>query len=108
MALQNNRSSSRILIENAITNNTFNLHEVEMTIRSVLENSFNYLMKLEESYVNVCRFNLTSDDIYTNQDGKICVSVNKNFIDEVDRKAYKYSNLYNKYVDLDTINEICI
>lgn len=103
MAVKNTRSSTRVLVENAFTNNTFDLHEVEMTIRSVLENSFNYLMGLEESYVNVCRFNLTSDDIYTNQDGKICVSVPKNFIDEVDRKPYKYSDYYNKYIDLDTI-----
>lgn len=105
MAIENNRTSSELYHENAYTNNTFSLPETERAIKSTLENSFNYLKNLQKSYISIARFNKTEADIYFDQDGRPCISLDKDFIDVSKRKPYKLSEYYNTYVGVDTLVE---
>lgn len=92
-------------LANAFTNNTFDLPKVETAIKSTIENSFNYLKRLQRSYINICRFSLTEDDMYLTTDNKICVSLDKDFIETPKRKDYRLSSFYNKFVTIDTVAE---
>jgi hypothetical protein len=88
---------------NINTNNTFNEDLMNSTIKAAVETSFKYLRNLQRSYVNILRFNLTNDDIYSDINHKVCVSLDKDFIDAVKRKEYKNSEYYGNYVTLDEI-----
>lgn len=103
--IENNRTSLRVNHENAYTNNTFDLIETEQTIRHTIENSFHYLKHLQRSYMNIIRFNLTEEDVYTDRDNKLCVSLHKDFIEATKRKLYRDSKYYNKYLDINTLEE---
>ena len=103
MAIEKNRAASEISLENAFTNNTFSLSGMEKVIRDTMENSFNFLMRLQQSYTEIHRFNFTESDIYVNENGKNCISVPKDFIDGAMRKVYRHSRYYNKFIDLSTV-----
>lgn len=103
MATENNRTSSELFHENAYTNNTFSLEETERTIKSTLENSFNYLKGLQKSYISISRFNKTEHDLFFDSLYRPCISLDKDFIDSTKRKDYKMSEFYNTFVDIQTI-----
>lgn len=88
---------------NAYTNNTFDLPKVETSIKLTIENSFNYLKNLQRSYIDICRFSLTEDDLYLTSDNKLCISLDKDFIEGAKRKDYRYSSLYNTFITIDTV-----
>ena len=98
-----NRVLYDITHTNAYTNNTFNLNETEKSIIETCNNSFNYLINLQRSYISIYRFNLTEQDVYTNHNNKICVTVNKDFIHFNLRSKYKNSDFYNKYISFETL-----
>lgn len=99
-----NTNMTEPLYLNAFTNNTFDLSEVENTIRRTIDNSFWYLKDLQKSYISLHRFNFSEEDLYVNEDGRVCLTLDKDFIENSKRKAYKYSKFYNK---LATIDDIC-
>lgn len=101
--MEYNRSSTDIFKEDAFTNNTFSLKDTERTLRKTLENSFNYLKKLQKSYINIKKFVKSEDDFYIDDDGNLCLSLDKDFIHNGSRKAYRTSEFYNKYIDIQTI-----
>ena len=70
-----NRTEFPINHANAYTNNTFSLTETEKNLKRACFNSFNYLEKLQKSYVSVHRFNLTENDLYTDYDDKVCLTI---------------------------------
>ena len=77
--MEYNRSSTDIFKEDAFTNNTFSLKDTEGTLRKTLENSFNYLKKLQKSYINIKKFVKSEDDFYIDDDGNLCLYMS--FID---------------------------
>lgn len=99
--------ANRVLHENthvnAYTNNTFSLEETEKSIRRTCDNSFNYLKELQRSYVSIRRFNLTENDTYTDHNNKVCISLDKDFIDFPLRKKYKNSPYYSKYIPFNEV-----
>lgn len=105
MAIEINKTSSKIYHENAYTNNTFDLSSMHRTVKNTMENSFNYLMRVQKSYLGIYRFNFSEKDVYTDPDGKICISVDKDFIDGRARKEYRHSQYYNKFIDQKSIRE---
>lgn len=100
-----NRTEFPINHANAYTNNTFSLTETEKNLKRACFNSFNYLEKLQKSYVSIHRFNLTENDLYTDYDDKVCLTIDKDFIDFSLRKEYMKSDYYNKYVGIQTLCE---
>lgn len=105
MPVKSNRTSSDFIHANAFTNNTFNLKETELAIKSKVFNSFQYLKGLQKSYVDFDKFILSEDDLFMDIDKNIYVSVSKDFIEVAKRKLYKESEFYNQYLTLDTIGE---
>ena len=89
---------------NALTNNTFSLVKTEKHLKRAMYNSFNYLRELQDSYISIHRFNLTEQNLYTDYNNKICLTIDKDFIDYPLRKAYRSSAYYNKYVDIDVLS----
>ena len=98
MAIVNTLSNNNLV--NALVNNTFYVDKFENAIRNAMYNSFNYLEEIQEAFINIHRFNLNEDDLYTDRDGNICFSINKDFIDGSKRKMYKHSQFYNKWLTL--------
>ena len=101
--MEYNRSSSDIFKGEALTNNTFSIKDTEGTLRKTLENSFSYLKKLQKSYIDLKKFVKSEDDFYMDNDGNLCLSLDKDFIHSSNRKAYRTSEFYNKYIDIQTI-----
>ena len=98
------RASTDEIQENAYVNNTFSLPLTEKVLKSAVENSFNYLQRLQKSYIDISRFTYTTDDLYVDSDYKVCLTINKGFIDAVNRYAYRTSDLYGKWLTLDELN----
>ena len=101
--MEYNRSSSDIFKAEAVTTNTFSIKDTEGTLRKTLENSFSYLKKLQKSYIDLKKFVKSEDDFYMDNDGNLCLSLDKDFIHSSNRKAYRTSEFYNKYIDIQTI-----
>ena len=100
-----NKTEYPINHANAYTNNTFSLTETEKSLKQACFNSFNYLERLQKSYVSVHRFNLTEKDLYRDYSDKVCLTIDKDFIDFSLRKEYRGSDYYNRYVDIQTLCE---
>ena len=100
-----NKTEYPINHANAYTNNTFSLIETEKNLKRACFNSFNYLERLQKSYVGVHRFNLTETDLYRDYNDKICLTIDKDFIDFPLRKEYRASDYYNKFVGFQTLCE---
>lgn len=103
--VDNVRSVSELTKMNAFTNNTFSLPIIEKTLRSAVENSFNYLKKLQASYIDTKKFVRSEDDFYFDSKNNLCLSLDKDFIEVNKRKEYRLSKFYNTFIDLKTIQE---
>lgn len=101
--MEYNRSSSQILKANATTNNTFGLKETGEAISHTVENSFNFLKRLQHDYVNLQKFNKTDDELYINSKGYVSFTIDSDLIGISKRKKYKESEYYNNFISLDTI-----
>ena len=99
-----NNTEYPINLANAFTNNTFSLSKTEKHLKRVMYNSFNYLEELQDSYISIHRFNLTEANLFTDYNNKICLTIDKDFIDYPLRKTYRASSYYNKYVGLDVLS----
>lgn len=98
-----NNSITEKRLANALTNNTFDLEKAEIAIKKTVENSFQYLKSLQRSYISLYRFNLTNDDLYMNNKGDLCFSLDKDFIEHTRRKKYKNSRFYTEYVSFSNL-----
>ena len=101
--VDNVRSESELTKENAFTNNTFNLPIIEETLKSTVENSFNYLKKLQASYIDLKKFVRSEDDFYLDSKNNLCLSLDADFIEVNKRKRYRLSEYYDTFIDLETI-----
>lgn len=101
---QMNRTELSVNHANAFTNNTFSLKETELSIRDAMENSFKYLKELQKSYISISRFNKTEEDLYIDYDNRICITLDKEFVESTKRKAYRTSEFYNQLISVDSIN----
>lgn len=98
------KASSDALHENAYINNTFSLPETERSLRTTMENSYNYLQRIQKSYVDINRFTYTTDDLYVDSKGKVCLTINKGFVEAINRYAYRTSDVYGKWLSLSELN----
>jgi hypothetical protein len=93
------------LMVNSFSNNTFNLTDLEDTLREVMQNSFNYLYNLQLLMSGYKRFDFKMNQLllqsYINNSTryyprKYILSVDAEFIDKNYRLKYRGSEFFNK------------
>lgn len=91
----------------AIINNTYDEDQLNKLLHTTVENSFQFLKRVQLSYCSVDRFHFTQKDFYVCNDypNNLCISVPKDFIDGTKRKTYKYSKYFGQYISYDDIAE---
>lgn len=102
-----NTTSGLIPNYDAIINNTYDESWLNKLLHTTVENSFQFLKRVQLSYCSVDRFHLTQKDFYVCSDypNNLCISIPKDFIDATKRKTYKYSKYFGQYISYDDIAE---
>ena len=106
-----NTTSELIPNYDAIINNTYDESWLNKLLHTTVENSFQFLKRVQLSYCSVDRFHLTQKDFYVCSDypNNLCISIPKDFIDATKRKTYRYSKYYGEYItykDISTPHQI--
>lgn len=102
-----NTTSGMIPNYDAIINNTYDESWLNKLLHTTVENSFQFLKRVQLSYCSVDRFHLTQKDFYVCSDypNNLCISIPKDFIDATKRKTYKYSKYFGQYISYNDIAE---
>ena len=98
--------STQDMHDRAYSNNTFDLPATESAIRTAVENSYNYLNRIQKSYVDIRRFIYSTDDLYVDSNGNVCLTIDKGFIEASDRYEYRNSPYYLKWLTMEEINSL--
>ena len=102
-----NTTSELIPNYDAIINNTYDESWLNKLLHTTVENSFQFLKRLQLSYCSVDRFHFTQKDFFvcTDYPNNLCISIPKDFIDATKRKTYRYSKYYGEYITYNDIAE---
>ena len=90
-----------------ILNSTYDEDELNKLLHTTVENSFQFLKRVQRSYSCMERFHFTQANFFVdkNYPTELCISVPKDFIDATKRKVYKYSKYFGKYITYADIAE---
>ena len=90
-----------------ILNSTYDEDELNKLLHTTVENSFQFLKRVQKSYSCMERFHFTQANFFVdkNYPTELCISVPKDFIDATKRKVYKYSKYFGKYITYADIAE---
>lgn len=90
-----------------ILNSTYDEEELNKLLHTTVENSFQFLKRVQKSYSCMERFHFTQANFFVdkNYPTELCISVPKDFIDATKRKVYKYSKYFGKYITYADIAE---
>ena len=106
IAMEFRNVSTQDMHDTAYSNNTFDLPATESAIRTAVENSYNYLNRIQKSYVDIRRFIYSTDDLYVDSNGNVCLTIDKGFIEASDRYEYRNSPYYLKWLTMEEINSL--
>lgn len=99
----------QILVNEAFSNNTFDLKILEETLNEVKQTSFDYLYNLQLTLTGYLRFDLKIEDLVLTKNilhrsrqypRKYVANIKSNFIDTKNRLEFKKSRFYNKELSL--------
>lgn len=100
---------NQVLINDAFSNNTFDLKILESTLNDVKQTSFDYLYNLQLSLTGYLRFDLKMSDLILTKNilrrshhypRKYIATINSNFIDTKNRLNFRRSQFYNKELNI--------
>ena len=117
-----NKTRLPYTLANAFTNNTFSLEEAHNQLHRSVNNSFQYLEKVQKSYVDIHRYTFHNEDFIIDKYGVRAFNIPRDIVEPTKRRAYKNSALYDtnitfrqmqsnskyfKYIPLILVDDTC-
>ena len=105
---------SKSYLQEALTNNTFDMESTENALRMGLDHSFSYLYRLQRNMVDFEESHYTTrneidrpdfGDFYLDDNDFVCLNLPGEIVTQSFRENYRQSDYYNKEIPYDTLNE---